>query len=508
MTTKRKLFFQLGRAGDILNVLPLAWKHHATTGEKPFFMVAEEFAGILEGVSYVEPVVWHGLFERTPGAMYQARQLTDNITVCQIYGLGVSGMQRCTSFARESWFKAGAVDAWGSLPLVIDRRDAARERALIDRVVGSLGRKPVVLAALAGKSSPFPFARPLIKALRETLEPVGFQVVDLSAVRAERFHDLLGLFEVAHSLVTIDTGHQHLAAASSVPVVALATRDPSRWHGSPWRPGQVARFYYDEFPDRISDVIEAARDPKRREANPRIVHAWTGKPFYLQTDDETRRMAVAQQSWELEYETRRWIPAEFSEPYQKRDARSIGDPHRLPFVHDVINHGMRYASTPWDVIAVTNADVGFAPGLTGRILDVVGRHGAAYAHRFDFARIDAPLVHDGQLKAGTWYAGSDGFFFTRTWWDTYRGELGDYVWGREHWDEALRQLIKLHGGREIRPALYHERHDSFWEDPEHRETLPGNAHNKAEIEKWFSETGLQSEDFRWWQANEVECQTS
>ena len=134
--------------------------------------------------------------------------------------------------------------------------------------------------------------------------------------------------------------------------------------------------------------------------------------------------------------------------------------------------------------------------------------GAAYAHRFDFARIDAPLVHDGQLKAGTWYAGSDGFFFTRTWWDTYRGELGDYVWGREHWDEALRQLIKLHGGREIRPALYHERHDSFWEDPEHRETLPGNAHNKAEIEKWFSETGLQSEDFRWWQANEVEFQTS
>jgi hypothetical protein len=168
-----------------------------------------------------------------------------------------------------------------------------------------------------------------------------------------------------------------------------------------------------------------------------------------------RRTQIARDSWVPEYKTGRWIPVEFTESVQTRSAVVVGDPHALPFVQDVIWNAMKYAFTENDIIAVTNADVGFAPGLTGRILDVVGRHGAAYAHRFDFKRLDAALVHDGQIRSGEFYPGSDAFFFTKSWWRDHGKDFGDYIWGREHWDEALRQLIKYYGGAEIRPAIYH-----------------------------------------------------
>jgi len=500
MSTNRRLYLQLGRAGDILNALPLAWKYHVTTGERPLFMVAQEFAGILDGVSYVEPVVWQGAFDRAAGALYQARQLTADIVVPQIYGVGLSTTETCTSFARESWFKAGSPDPWGSLPLVIDRRDADRERELIDRVIGK-DRPPFVLAALEGTSSPFPYARSLIRRLLGKLMLTRLLVVDLSTVRAERFFDLLGLFERAHCLVAIDTGHQHLAAASKVPVISLATRDPSDWHGSPWRPEHVGRFFYDEFPGAIDEVVEIVCNPQSPGLIPRIIHVWTGAPDREQSADTRRRCATARDSWAIEYDTRRWIPSEFSAERYPRDGRSIGDPAAVPFVRDVIEFGLKRSNVLGDIIALTNADVGFAPGLTGRILETVGRYGSAFTHRYDFPRLSGPLKHDGQLRSGTPYAGTDAFFFTRDWWIKNGHEFGDFLWAREHWDEALRQLIKLTGGREIPLATYHERHDSFWENPEHRSTLAGNQRNQILIGQWFARTGLKPRDFTYWHVN-------
>ena len=40
----RRLYLQLGRLGDIINILPAAHKHWQDTGERPYFMAAEEFA--------------------------------------------------------------------------------------------------------------------------------------------------------------------------------------------------------------------------------------------------------------------------------------------------------------------------------------------------------------------------------------------------------------------------------------------------------------------------------
>lgn len=500
MQSQRKIFIQLGRIGDILNALPLAWEHRERTGEVPLFMVSKEFETVLEGVSYVEPLAFDGEFTETTLAVYQASKLSADVTLPQIYGQGINYRHECSSFARESWYRAGAKMPWGSLPLILDRRDAKREAALYAEVIGDDPR-PFVLMALEGKSSPFPYAKSLKEKLTWLFKARAIRVIDISTVKAKRFYDLLGLFEKAKALISIDTGHQHLAAACNVPVVALCTRDPSHWHGSPWRPQQIGRFFYDEFPGAWINVFGSIEYPSIHGS--RIIHAWTDRPWLQQSEATRRRCAVARDSWEMEYKTGRWIPAEWKPEMITRTAEEIGDPHPVAFVRDLIKHGLSKTYGQNDIVAITNADVCFVPGLTGRVLEVVSRHGAAFTHRWDFPRIDAPFIHDAQIKQkdGGWYCGSDAFFMSRWWLEKHLEELGDYVLGREYWDQGLRQLIKFHGGREIRHAIYHEAHESFWKATEDRTKVPGNAHNLAELTRWFERTGLKEFDHTYWQVN-------
>ena len=66
---------------------------------------------------------------------------------------------------------------------------------------------------------------------------------------------------------------------------------------------------------------------------------------------------------------------------------------------------------------------------------------------------------------------------------------------REFYDEALRQLIKYHGGGNLPYCVWHEAHESFWSGPA-RETLPGNVYNRRLIETWFEQTGFTHNDWQ------------
>lgn len=490
----RKLILQLGRFGDVVNVLPIALDHYVRTGERPVFMIAREFASVLDGVSYVEPRIYDGPFQMVLVAAFQARRETEDIDFCQIYGQGLVAPQKCTSFAREAWAQGRSRAPWGSLPLVFDARDPIREAKLADRALaGAPGdARPVVLAALGGHSSPFPFRRALLAHLESHFAD-RYRLVDVSDFRAERFFDLLGLFDRAHALLTVDTGHLHLAAAvPDLPVISLVTRDPSGWHGSPWRPQHVARLYYDEFPgllalDRLHewDAWLAAEGRGRR-----FLHAWAD--WRVSQDEGTaRRASIARESWAMEASWTPWADREFKLEHSTRDGRSIGDPAALHFVRDMIDHAAAGAGND-DVVVVTNADTCLAPGVTGRIADHVRRHGCGFAHRYDFDRLDRAFLYDSDVRAGKFYPGTDLIFFTAGWWDANRDLLGDYVAGREGWDEAFRQLVKFRGGRGIDHAIYHERHATAWED---RHDLGGNVHNRRERERWFRQTGFVPEDY-------------
>lgn len=500
---KNRLYVQLGRFGDVFNVLPLLAADFARTGERPFLMVAEEFASVMDGVGYATPIVWPGKFEDVGGAMKMAEEYAiarDLAVVCtQIYGAGLASTEDCSSFMRESWARVPGSPAWGSLPLEFDRRDPDREaevkKMLLPRRPTGL---PYVVLALSGTSSPFEHGAELAHRLKIEIG-ARFDVVDVSGFVAPRIYDLLGLLEGAHCVVTIDSSILHLAhAVPKVPVVAFITREPSKWHGSPWRPQQVARFYYDEAPDCFEPAIEVV---ELLVVGARIVHVFTHIERGA-SDDANRRNDFAASTWRPEYASGLWISRSFGDGNMQRSSGDdpINDERPIPFMHDVINHAFQPGWQPDDVIAWTNADSCFVPGITGLILDAVHRYGAAYTHRWDFHRkLDVALPNESAIRRGEWYPGTDACFFTMEWWMRHKDEYPDMLVGREQNDEVLRQLIKARGGVEIPAAIYHEKHPSFWEHHGRRMNGLGNQWNQRLARKWFTKMGYRPLDPIWWQ---------
>ena len=455
-------------------------------------MVAKAFAGVLDGVSYVEPKIWPYDWRDTRAA-YSAASMERNGEVlnCTVYSRDYQARRLTKNFQHEAWFNAGADLPWGSLPLVFDRRDPAREAALL--AAADLSEEPLILTSFSGTSAPFPYAAQLLEQLRRAFP--WHRVLDLSNLRAERIYDVLALLERADAFVCTDSALLHLATAvPSLPVCALIPEHPApkrEWCRAEWSRQQVFRCLHGEALKRFPEMVAAIRDPFKL---PKIVHvtSWSGVPG----ENDRRRMAIAQASWAAEYSTGRWECIRLSETTLPRTAKSIGDPAPLPFMRDLIEIAARRCG-PMDIIALSNADVGFSPGLTGWVLEACGRHGAAFTHRWDFMkRLDDPVPSEFVCGLGHWYPGSDFFAFTRAWWDKNGFAYPDMVMGREACDMVLRQLIKQSGGVEIVRAIWHEKHASSWEQPGARETLAGNVVNRQLASSWLACRRLSWDDWR------------
>ena len=260
------IYVQLGKIGDILNVLPFLRKD-ALTGEKPRLMVADQFAPLLEGVSYVEPVIYPGPHHEIGKAVALARTMSDRVICTQVNGpqdqvreftFRAAGQEHAvaTSFQKESWKVAGRLREWDEcLPLVFDRRNPEREEKLL-REVGLIRKgkkKPLILMALNGESSPFQHAQLLNLLVNGWF---GQKCEIRSIPPAERFFDLLGLYERADLLIAVDSAPLHLAwACPELPVIALTQDSPMLWHGSPWRPNHAWYCRYGDFVDRAVDIV-------------------------------------------------------------------------------------------------------------------------------------------------------------------------------------------------------------------------------------------------------------
>jgi len=259
-------YIQLGKIGDVLNLLPLLCED-ALAGQKPSLMVCKEFSDVLTGCSYVNPIIFGGQLFQIATAIAQAKTMTNDIKVCQVLGprrevlehvYKMQGVKETVtdSFQQESWRLAGRKQSdWERQPpLIFDLRDKEREYALVTKYVGK--RKPTILVNLQGKSSPFPYADLLAELIRLKLTK-QFKIVDLSEIQATHFYDLLGLYDKAHCLISVDTATLHLAHASpNLPVIALTKDTPNYWHGSAWRPQHVCYIRYQDFPSRWRDLFE------------------------------------------------------------------------------------------------------------------------------------------------------------------------------------------------------------------------------------------------------------
>jgi predicted GH43/DUF377 family glycosyl hydrolase len=244
-----KAFIQLGKIGDILSILPILKLEHFGTPIP--LVVAKEFASLLDGVSYVEPVIWKGDVSDVAGAVLFAKKRYSQVVVLQTFG-NIPVQHTAPSFQHDQWRRADVLSYFESQTLSIDRRAEEREQALLTKL--GITNQPYIVFGDHSISSPF-FQKEELAAMLKAEFP-NHRIIRLSEVRAERIYDLLALFHKAAALVTVETAHLHLSRASNVPTYALAA---SGWRGSAYSSRFAFFMRYVEWDTRKGELMDAMR---------------------------------------------------------------------------------------------------------------------------------------------------------------------------------------------------------------------------------------------------------
>ena len=476
----RPEYMLLGAYGDICAMLPFFRMESRRRREPVTVIVSRVYADIFDGVSYVKPVIFSGHYYDCAGALNQCRSsVVGHVEILQCYGNNGMGERKTDSFVKEMWRLAGQPDAWDKYPLVFDNRKFEREYNLCLQEI-DMTKPRLILVSSIGKSSPFP--HDLVELIENEFSDC--QVINLGEVKAEKPYDLLGLFDRAAMLVSIDTMHLHLARASSVPVIALRVDSPTPWQGCPRYLNQIASLPYSQFEQRRGWLLKLMHGYLEPEVRRPMFHVYSD---YDRKGDNLRRHELAKLTWMLEM-YRLGQPVKDSDLTRFSD--TIGDTDRkTPFLKDMIEFAIaKHNMSDNAAIVLTNDDTCFAPGITKTIVRQVGLFGAAYAHRWDFLQQLSRPLDACEIRQGRWYPGCDLFVFTVGWWKLHRDEFPDFVLACECWDWILRELIKLHGGSEIIEGIYHEWHTSYWE--EKRFTNAGNIYNRKLAREWLIKHNL------------------
>lgn len=234
------------KTGDVLSALPII--HHAaiTTKERPAVMIARQYASILERVPYVTPMIFNGDWQDLKGALRLAKRHSSRVVCLSTYGREFPVEHRTSSFVLDQYDRAGILSLWDKLPLVIEYKPRL-----------PFGR-PTILFADHSQSSPFLHKQDLHALLVESFP--SHQIIRLSDIKLPHICDFVGWFDQADALVTIETVHLHLSAATTKPVFAWAADKPSKWSGSAWSKRFSFFGRYGEFEERKTEMVEAIKD--------------------------------------------------------------------------------------------------------------------------------------------------------------------------------------------------------------------------------------------------------
>lgn len=435
------ILIQLGRYGDIINILPFAFMLSKQVGGRIRWLVGKEWASILEGTSYVEPISFDGNDFQLDRAIRQYQGHQKLVTQAN---RNPDPTHQTDSFAKEQWRYVNALDQRGKWPLVFDRRDAERERKLIDKVYPNRD-KPLVLVGRISVSTPYLHASRLLAELTEKLDAY---VVALDWVVAERLYDLIGLYDAADLLVTVDTCHLHLARASQCPVIALVN---DGWMGATPPPQTVAAWRYAELGNDLSPVIEAAQKQLARKVDSIAVVCHSYDP---NSDRHRRAMATHPKDT----------------IYAKHDHR--------PRMKELFAKGL---NTGKDAVIFTNDDVTFPDGALDKI--------KSHLRKFDFGCSRRPRTPT--------HIGREIFWFNSDWLNANWHWIPDAYWSVQKPDLILcRWLRQLRGipttmenlnydfaPVEVPDVIFHEDHKSAWANPETENSREG-LHNEKMWREW------------------------
>jgi ADP-heptose:LPS heptosyltransferase len=244
------VYCQLGKIGDILSILSLL-EHYSKRDKAPVnLVIAKQYAGVVENLDYINPVIFDGHWQSLSEAIKFAKQRFDHVIVPQTYGKDTPIEHRTPSFQYDQWLRAGGLALWDKLPLTIPRNGNLAADYGVDR--------NTILFADQGESSPFEHVQRLAGLLQNTFAATH-RVVLLSGIRLERFTDFVQLYDAAACLIVTETAHLHLAKATKTPTFALVTDKPERWHGSAWSKTHKLHIRYSQYGRRERELIEGLR---------------------------------------------------------------------------------------------------------------------------------------------------------------------------------------------------------------------------------------------------------
>lgn len=457
---------QLGRYGDIINILPFVRLLSAQHDSPVDIIVSKDYQDILDGVSYCNKIVWNGPMEDFESARNWASVNWARLIATQLHPRSDIHIQLTDAFNKEAWLLAGALDQFGEIPLLFDGRSLNREQELQRKTITD---KPCVLFSASGTSSPITNAEHYKTELGRLIGP-EFDLIDISGLKAERIYDVLGLMEMAVCLVTTDSAMLHLAAASAVPVVAIIADTPSAWYGTRPLCNVIFKVRYSDASSKLRDIASAVRTVP---IGSRIVHLFSD---YLSLNQRTySRKIIAERSWKSQHRIDRWLVDRVSNSMLPR---VFEDSNRsLPYIHDLIQHAM-LRSRPDDIIVMTNSDTCLAPNFSRKLREHFTKSDALYSYRIDFQNINCEKSVS-EIKNGKQYPGCDLFAFKPAWWENNWQSFPDMLLGAEAWDWCMRVLMDetSNGSAEAAWMIYHERHPTPWEIE--RTTLPSQKHNLA-----------------------------
>jgi hypothetical protein len=414
------IYCAMGRIGDLLCQLPMLHADYQRTGERQRMMVAKEFASLLDGCSYIEPVIFDGGFEELGRAVQQARGMSDEVVVTSLHGSAEDvekyaysqiGQKHATAenFQKEAWKLAGRLDDWDEcLPLVFDKRDKERERRLLaaNGFFKKGPKKPVILLAVdGGVTAPFPYAR-LLRELVTLKFGDKYRVLDLPMVEKPdgRIYDLLALYENAALLIAIDSMPLHLAwACPKLPVFALANDKPTLWHGSAWRPNHLWFCRYSDWPERSVEMLNAIEND--------------AVDFQSEADDVF--------VWKANHR-RTHCGAQAIPVFKGMTSREADG---FPFVKDVVRMALQRSRSDDTDVFLSRQDV----SVNGATWPSMNKNGvSAYAYR----------IHKGQFHPIV-----DLFSAPKSLWQKIMPEIPDLILDNKDvfWSQALMAIFKRNG---------------------------------------------------------------
>jgi hypothetical protein len=238
----------LAKSGDILSVLPCLQQEFRETGVKPTLIVAKAYSALPKALPWLNVEEYDGNWEQLGSALKWAKSGGKVDFVPQQHSTdSYQPVRRFPSFQYQQWHAMGRLHQWGLLPLEISRGAKLH-----------FFERPAILVADHSQSSPFSAIDDLVAALKQTFP--GHQVMRLSSIRLASLLDFLALYDASDLLISIDTAHAHLAKASKVPFIMLATDVPSLWYGSAFHPRMSLHVRYSDYPLRKSELLWTVRN--------------------------------------------------------------------------------------------------------------------------------------------------------------------------------------------------------------------------------------------------------